>query len=188
MRGYVKADIVEAKHVDIVGVLLSPQVIVDDLSIVGFMKSSEIKAKNIVVRGFIDANTINAIQLLIHGRILGDHVKVAEAILELTGVSRLKRVESSRAIIKSIVQNGSRGRLQVDELYSRNLSLEFTNARIVACCRCDIREANRIERFFYGNLIGIDPSTIFILRPVMLKTLCNEQEAIEYTLPTSLSS
>ncbi len=188
MRGYVKADIVEAKHVDIIGVLLSPQIIVDDLSIVGFMKSSEVKAKNITIKGFVDANTINAVQLLIHGRILGDYVKATEAVLELTGVSRLKRIESSKTTIKSIVQNESRGRLQVDELYSRNLSLEFTNARIVACCKCNVGEANRIERFFYGDIVGIDPSTIFILKPIMLKTLCNEQEVIEYTLPTSLSS
>ncbi len=188
VKGYVKSDVVEARHIDVVGVILSTQIIAEDLNIMGFIKSSEVKAKNIVIKGFIDANSIDSLQLIVHGRILGDRIRATETILELTGISKLKRIESSKTIIKSIVQDKSRGRLQVDEVYSRDLSIEFTNARIVACCKCRVGEGNRIERFFYGDIIDVDPSTIFMLKPIILKTLCNEREAFEYILPTSLSS
>lgn len=185
--GYAKIDYLVVDKLYVNGVLVVSHAEIGEASITGLIKAEEIVGNKLVVEGYADMSRIKLNYMYIRGRMVAGNIRAIKLNLELTGTSRIQKMEASSVSVKSIVVGRSRGRLMVEEVYARELELEYTNSRLVACCECSLGEVNRIERLFYGKILGVDPSTIFISKPILLDTLCLEElkEALDLSIPTS---
>lgn len=187
ITGYAKVDYINVDRLSIIGVLISNYIKANRIEVQGFTKTNEIHSNEVIVKGLIDATKLNANNITVKGRIIADIIKAKRGLFELTSTSKARRIEISELIVKSLLTIRTRGRLVVEELYARSLHLEFTNSRLVACCDCSLGELNRIERFFYGNIRSIDPSTVFLFKPLAVSSLCTEEneDTIDLVLPTT---
>ncbi|RLG79489.1 MAG: hypothetical protein DRO40_12775 [Thermoprotei archaeon] len=187
ITGYAKIDYVNVDKLSIIGVLISNYVKANRIEIQGFTKANEIHGNEVVVKGLVDVTKLDANNIMMKGRIIADTIKAKRGLFELTGTSKARRIEVLELIVKSLSTSKTRGRLIAEELYARSLHLEFTNSRLVACCDCSLGELNRIERFFYGNIRSLDPSTVFLFKPLAVSSLCTRrnESTIDLVLPTT---
>lgn len=189
ITGYAKIDYLATKKLDVNGALVINHAEVDETNITGLIKVKELVGNRLVVKGYADIGKSELNYIYIRGRIIAGNIRAVDLDFELTGTSRVQRIESSSVSVKSIIIGKSRGRLMAEEIYARELKIEHTNGRLVACCNCLLGEVNRIERLFYGKILEVDPSTVFVFKPILLDTLCLKEyeKDLDLSIPTAAS-
>lgn len=181
-----RSDLIEANEIVVNGALISSVINSNHVRVTGIIKSNILNAMSINVNGLTDVRNISAIETRIHGRINSFKVSSKKIFLNLSGVSRIDEIEAEELIIRSITQYGVRGRILTRKIYAIEAYSEFLVAELFVCCQCSIGDFNRINRFIYGNIISVSPTSSFNEKPLGISELCEAKTSSElrFAVPT----